>query len=195
MFDQTPEEFREDIRRTKACLEDIAAVPVTGFRAAGFSIDSRTPWAYEILASEGYIYSSSAHPIAHDHYGDPDAPLQPYFAGGALAEIPVAVQEVMGRRQTCAGGGWFRAMPYVLSRHLWRRLEKQGRRGVFYFHPWEIDPDQPEVSGISLKSRLRHRLNLRTMEDKVGRLLTDFRWSRIDQVFASDIERLNEVAA
>ncbi len=189
VFDQTPDEFREDIRKTKACLEDIAQVTVTGFRAAGFSIDSRTPWAHEILAEEGHLYSSSSHPIAHDHYGDPDAPLGVHVAGAALVEIPVAVQEILGRRQSCAGGGWFRAMPYPVSRSLWRRLEGAGRQGVFYFHPWEVDPDQPKVGGLSLKSRLRHRLNLPVMERKVGRLLDDFRWGRIDQVFAEDIAR------
>ena len=187
VFDQSPEEFREDIRKTKATLEDIAGVPVTGFRAAGFSIDRRTLFAYEILREEGYRYSSSTHPIAHDHYGDPHAPLTPFMAEGALTEIPVAVREAFGRRLSCAGGGWFRAMPYALSRYMWRRLEKEARKGVFYFHPWEIDPGQPSVDGLPLKSRLRHRLNLGAMEAKVTRLLKDFRWGRIDEVFEEEI--------
>lgn len=193
VFDQTPDEFREDIRRTKTVLEDLSGQRVTGFRAAGFSIDQRTPFAYEILGEEGYLYSSSTHPIAHDHYGDPNAPLTPHQVDG-LPEIPVAVQEYFGRRQSCAGGGWFRAIPYPLSRAMWRRLEASGRQGVFYFHPWEVDPDQPSVSGLSLKSRLRHRLNLNRMEHKVDRLLQDFRWGRIDQVFAAEIAAKKELA-
>lgn len=195
VFDQSLEEFREDIRRTKAVLEDISGQRVTGFRAAGFSIDQRTPFAYKILREEGYLYSSSTHPISHDHYGDPNAPLDPFRAEGELVEIPVAVQDLMGRRQSCAGGGWFRAMPYGVSRHLWRRLEKSGRRGVFYFHPWEVDPDQPKVSGLPLKSRLRHRLNLSVMEGKIEKLLRDFRWGRIDEVFAAEIAGEAELAA
>ena len=112
-----------------------------------------------------------------------------------IVEIPVAVLEMMGRRQSCAGGGWFRAIPYPISRYMWRRLEGEGRSGVFYFHPWEIDPGQPKVSGLSLKSRLRHRLNLQVMEKKLGALLRDFSWDRIDRQFAVDIDRLNTARA
>ena len=188
VFDQDAPTFKADVLKTKKILEDLSGQPVNGYRAAGFSIDQRTPFAHEVLAETGHRYSSSSHPIAHDHYGDPNAPLVPYRPVSGLTEIPVAVQEIMGRRQSCAGGGWFRAMPYPISRHLWTRLEGQGRQGVFYFHPWEIDPDQPRVDGLSLRSRVRHRLNLNRMEAKLDALLSDFRWGRIDEVFADAVD-------
>ncbi|MGV6820375.1 MAG: XrtA system polysaccharide deacetylase [Parvularcula sp.] len=187
VFDQTADEFRADVVRTKALLENIGGCAVTGYRAAGFSIDQRTPFAYEVLADTGHLYSSSSHPIAHDHYGDPHAPLGPHQPVPGLTEIPVAVQTVLGRRQSCAGGGWFRAIPYRASQKMWNALEAAGRRGVFYLHPWEVDPEQPSVDGIGLKSRLRHRINLGRMEGKMDRLLGDFRWGRIDRVFDEDI--------
>ncbi|WOI52523.1 XrtA system polysaccharide deacetylase [Parvularcula sp. LCG005] len=186
VFDQMPDEFRADVIRTKSILEDVTGVPIRGYRAAGFSMDGRTPHAHRILGETGHSYSSSSHPIAHDHYGDPNAPMGPY-AADRITEIPVAVVEMMGRRQTCAGGGWFRAMPYAASQYMWRALERSGRNGVFYFHPWEIDPGQPKVAGLPLKSRLRHRLNLQHMETKLERLVGDFSWGRIDEVFADKI--------
>lgn len=181
VFDQSPEEFRADIVKTKRILEDAAGVPVTGFRAAGFSLDRRTPWAHEILAETGHLYSSSAHPIAHDHYGDPNGPRDPYQSGG-LIEAPVATAEIFGRRVSCAGGGWFRASPYRLSRFLIERASQTlAGPTIFYFHPWEIDADQPRVDGLSAKSRLRHYLNLDRMEGKLDRLLAERSWGRIDE--------------
>ena len=178
--------FRADVIKTKAILEDLSGQPVRGYRAAGFSIDARTPWAHRLLAETGHAYSSSAHPIAHDHYGDPDAPMTPYVVDG-LPELPVSVREIRGRRTTIGGGGWFRAMPLPVTKHLWRGLEAEGRRGVFYLHPWEVDPGQPKVAGLSLKSRLRHRLNLRTTETKLAKMLDAFAWDRLDRVFADEI--------
>ena len=183
VFDQTKEAFREDVAKTKAILEDASGVAVTGFRAAGFSIDARTPWAYEVLAETGHRYSSSSHPIAHDHYGDPDAPMTPHRPGEVdLIEAPVAVSEVMGKRVSCAGGGWFRAAPYPVSRAMIKRAaQRNDGPTIFYFHPWEIDPDQPRIETASRKSKLRHYLNLAAMEGKLDRLLSDFTWTRIDE--------------
>ncbi|MBB5519198.1 XrtA system polysaccharide deacetylase [Amphiplicatus metriothermophilus] len=183
VFDQSPAQFREDVAKTKRLLEDLAGVAVAGYRAPGFSIDARAPWAYEALAAAGYLYSSSAHPVAHDHYGDPRGPREPFrpLTGRALVEAPVATAEIFGRRVSCAGGGWFRAMPYAASRALLRRAAASaGGPVVFYFHPWEIDPDQPRIAGASLKARLRHYLNLDRMEGRLRRLLADFQWVRID---------------
>lgn len=183
VFDLSPEAFREDVARTKALLEDIAGVEVVGFRAPGFSIGRATPWAYEILAETGHRYSSSSHPIAHDHYGDPDGPrsLHKPIAGNDFIEAPVATATVFGRRVSCAGGGWFRAAPYVLSKRL---IDNAGATldgpVIFYFHPWELDPDQPRIASAPWKSRLRHYLNLSSMEEKLGRLLSDYTWGRID---------------
>ncbi len=182
VFDQSPEEFRADVEKTKRILEDSGGALVRGYRAAGFSIDRRTPWAYEILGETGHSYSSSSHPIAHDHYGDPKAPRSPHLRGGVI-EAPVATADFFGRRFSCAGGGWFRAGPYAFSRML---LERASRTlegpAIFYFHPWEIDAGQPRMNGLSAKSRMRHYLNLDRMEGKLDRLLSDFKWSRIDAV-------------
>lgn len=183
VFDQSPEEFRADAARTKRILEDAGGCPVRGYRAAGFSIDRRTPWAHEILAEIGHAYSSSAHPIAHDHYGDPDGSREPYrpVPGRDLIEAPVATAEIMGRRVGCAGGGWFRAAPYAVSARLIDAAERSLKGPViFYFHPWEIDPGQPRIAHAPLKSRLRHYLNLADMERKLGLLLESRRWGRID---------------
>lgn len=189
-FDQTREAFREDVRRAKAILEDASGVRVTGYRAPGFSIDARTPWAHETLAELGYAYSSSSHPIAHDHYGDPNAPRIPFMPvkGAAFVEAPVATADIFGRRVSAAGGGWFRAAPYRMARSLIdRAAQTLSGPVIFYFHPWEIDPDQPRVAGASLKSRTRHYLNLKTMEAKLGRLLSDYPWGRVDHALESAI--------
>jgi polysaccharide deacetylase family protein (PEP-CTERM system associated) len=183
VFEQSAAEFRQDCARAKAILEDIAGVAVRGYRAPGFSIDKRTPWAHEILRSAGYRYSSSAHPITHDHYGDPAGERSPYrpLAGDAFIEAPVATAEVLGRRVTCAGGGWFRASPYALTDRLLKRAERTLEGPViFYFHPWEIDPEQPRLHRAPMKSRLRHYLNLDRMEGKLDRLLASRSWGRID---------------
>lgn len=179
-FDQTAAEFRADVIKTKAILESAAGAAIIGFRAAGFSFDARTPWAHRILAETGHLYSSSSHPIAHDHYGDPNAERTPHKKDG-LIEAPVATTEVFGRRVSAAGGGWFRASPYALSkRMIVRAAATLDGPVIFYFHPWEIDADQPRVEGLNPKSRLRHYLNLDRMEGKLSRLLADYRWERID---------------
>lgn len=189
VYDQSRAEFREDARRTKILLEDLVGAPVRGYRAAGFSIDRRTPWAHETLADIGYAYSSSSHPIAHDHYGDPAAPRAPYrpIEGADFVEAPVATAEILGRRVSCGGGGWFRAAPFFVS----ERLIEAGARSlagpfIFYFHPWEIDPGQPRIEGASTKSRLRHYLNLDRMEGKLERLLASRPWGRVDAALGLD---------
>lgn len=182
--DQHRGEFREDARRSKMLLEDIAGAPVIGYRAAGFSIDNTTPWAHETLAEVGYRYSSSAHPISHDHYGDARGLQTPHHpvAGADFVEAPVATTEFLGRRVSCAGGGWFRAAPYALSERLIARAaERNGGPVIFYFHPWEVDADQPRVNGTSRKSKLRHYLNLKSMPKKLDRLLARWHWGRIDE--------------
>ncbi|MFN0025394.1 MAG: XrtA system polysaccharide deacetylase [Parvularculaceae bacterium] len=181
VFDQTPDEFRADLTKTKQILEDASGVRVRGFRAAGFSIDARTPWAHGVLAETGHDYSSSSHPIAHDHYGDPRASRAPHAVAGVI-EAPVATTELFGQRISCAGGGWFRAFPYALSHRLLKRAaETIDGPAIFYLHPWEIDPEQPRVARAPLKSKLRHYVNLGVMEKKLARLLGAFSWTRIDE--------------
>lgn len=184
VFDQTREAFRSDAAKSKALLEDIAGAQVIGYRAPGFSIGRLTPWAHETLAEIGYRYSSSAHPIAHDHYGDPRGSRIPYrpVAGADFIEAPVATAEIFGRTISCAGGGWFRAAPYAVSKRLIERARATlDGPVIFYFHPWEIDPGQPRIKTAPLKSRLRHYLNLSAMERKLERLLADYSWGRIDE--------------
>lgn len=184
--DQDPEEFREDIRRTKALLEDLGGQPVHGYRAASFSIGAATPWAHCVLQEEGYRYSSSIYPIKHDLYGMPGAQTTAHTPEGAagLLEIPISTTEIMGRRIPCGGGGYFRLLPYMWSRWAWRRVnQRDGQPSIFYFHPWELDPDQPRIEGAPLKSRFRHYTNLHIMEAKIRRALNDFSWGRMDEVF------------
>lgn len=177
---QTRAEFLADVKKTKALLEDISGADVKGYRAAGFSISRDTPWAHEVLAEAGHAYSSSTHPIKHDHYGDAHAPQSPYNCAGVI-EAPVATVDLMGRRVSAAGGGWFRAAPLAASRLLLNRAAARlNGPAIFYFHPWEIDPAQPRISGAPLKSRMRHYLNLGRMEDKLSQILAAFPWRRID---------------
>ena len=182
----TPESFRADIRKARALIEDAAGAEVKGYRAPSFSIGSGNRWALEVLAEEGYAYSSSVAPIRHDHYGWPEAPRFPYtpVAGSDMVEVPVTTVEYAGRRMACGGGGFFRLLPYGLSEWAIDRVNRvEGQATVFYFHPWEIDPDQPVVPGAPLKSRIRHYTNLDVMEAKLARLLDRFRWDRMDRVF------------
>lgn len=192
-----PRAFLDDVRKTRQLLEDQGGVAVRGYRAPSFSIDERCWWAYRALAEAGYAYSSSLHPIRHDHYGMPDAPLTPFRPdGGSVVEIPVATIDWRGRRISCAGGGHFRIYPYRWSRWCLDRLEADGTRcGVFYLHPWEIDPGQPRVPGLPLKSRLRHYTGQGRMEKKLARLLDDRQWSRIDRLFdLSSVSAAREIA-
>jgi len=185
VFNQSKDEFRADISKTKSILEDISGVEIRGFRAAGFSVDQRTPWAHDILKETGHQYSSSSHPIKHDHYGDPNAPIGSHYPSvNGVMELPVATTNVFGRRVTCAGGGWFRATPYPLSKALLIR-SKENRVGppIFYFHPWEIDPEQPRIDSASRGKKFRHYLNLDKNERKLEQLLNDFSWGRIDQFY------------
>jgi polysaccharide deacetylase family protein (PEP-CTERM system associated) len=186
---QTPDEFYEDIRRTKQLLEDIGGIAVRGYRAASYSIGATNLWALEVLQRAGYAYSSSIYPIHHDLYGMPEAPrfaFRPQGAAGLL-EVPITTVAIGGRKLPCGGGGYFRLLPYILSRWAIRRVNQQdGQACVFYFHPWELDPQQPRVPGIDYKTRFRHYLNLNRMERRLRALLRDFRWDRMDRVFLSE---------
>lgn len=184
--DQSEEEFRADAARTRAFLEDAAGVAVKGYRAASFSMGHATPWAHRVLAEEGYRYSSSINPIRHDHYGMPDAPRFPYRPDGddGIVELPMTTLRVGERNLPCSGGGYFRLIPYALYRSALRRFgHTEGKPAIFYFHPWEIDPDQPRPGGLGVKARFRHYVNLTRMESRLRRALSDFRWGRMDHVF------------
>jgi polysaccharide deacetylase family protein (PEP-CTERM system associated) len=182
--------FRADIRRARTVLQETGGVPVVGYRAPTFSISARhTPWAYAVLADEGYRYSSSVFPVRHDLYGDPAAPRQPHRPHpGGVAEIPMTTVRAFGRSLPCAGGGWFRLLPYGLTCRGLRRVNAtEGRPAVFYFHPWEIDPDQPRAEGAGRLSRFRHYVGLDEMETRLVRLLRDFQWGPMNDVFGGAI--------
>jgi polysaccharide deacetylase family protein (PEP-CTERM system associated) len=185
VFEQTPSDFRADVRRTKKLLEDVGQVAIKGYRAASFSIGAQSLWALDVLAEEGYGYSSSIYPIKHDLYGMPEAPRFPYRPGGSrFVEIPLTTIRLFGRNFPCSGGGYFRLLPYRVTRTALRHaMRHDGQPCVFYFHPWEIDPGQPRIEGARLKSRARHYVNLRGMEGKLRRLLADFPWCRMDEAF------------
>ncbi len=192
------EAFAQDIARARKVLEDTTGQAVTGYRAPSFSIDARTPWAHEVLAEQGYTYSSSVAPIVHDHYGWREAPRFAYrpVAGAAFIEIPVTTAEVAGRRMAAGGGGFFRLLPYAVSRWAIRQVNLRDRRpAVFYFHPWEIDPDQPRPPVAPLKSRLRHYTNLDVMAAKLDRVIREFHWGRMDEVAAIEAARTPVVMA
>ncbi len=177
-------DFMQDVSRAKGLLEDLGGQPVRGYRAPSFSIGESNPWAFDVLHESGYRYSSSVYPVQHDHYGMPDAPRFPYHACPGLLEIPVTTTRLMGRNLPAGGGGYFRLAPYSVSRWALRRVNTIDRRpAIFYFHPWEIDPGQPRVPGTSLKTRFRHYINLDKTERRLNRLLRDFRWGRVDEVF------------
>jgi len=183
---QEPEDFRADVSRTKALLEDLAGAPVRGYRAASYSIGAGNLWALKVLEEQGHAYSSSIYPIRHDLYGMPQAPrfaFRPH-QGSEFLEIPVTTVQLGEAKLPCGGGGYFRLFPYVLSRWALQRVNhRDGQPGIFYFHPWEIDPEQPRQRGIGVKTRFRHYLNLHRTEARLGRLLKDFRWGRMDEVF------------
>ena len=185
---QTPEAFSADIAKTKALLEDIAGCEVRGYRAASYSIVNKTLWAHDLLQEAGYRYSSSIYPIHHDLYGIPGAPRFCYHPKEkGLLEIPITTVSLLNHNFPCGGGGYFRLLPYRVSRWAMQHVNKtDGQPCVFYFHPWEIDPEQPRQQGISRKTQFRHYLNLERMKDRISRLLTDFNWNRMDRVFLPD---------
>jgi len=190
--------FAADLDRSRKAIEDAAGVAVSGYRAPSFSIDARTPWAFEELAKQGYAYSSSVAPIAHDHYGWREAPRFAFrpIAGSDFIEIPVTTATFAGRRLAAGGGGFFRVLPYGFSRWAIRQVNRQDRRpAVFYFHPWEIDPGQPRVAGAPMRSRFRHYTNLDTMAAKLRQLIGEFRWGRMDEVAAREAAFAQALAA
>jgi len=188
--------FAEDIRKAREILEDCAGCEVIGYRAPSFSIDQRTPWAYKELAAQGYLYSSSVAPVVHDHYGWPEAPRFAFrpLPWSTLIELPVTTAMIGDRRVAAGGGGFFRVLPYAFSRWAIRRVNRRDERpAIFYFHPWEIDPDQPRVPGARIRSRLRHYTGLAKMAGKLAELVHEFEWSRMELIARREAARTQEL--
>jgi polysaccharide deacetylase family protein (PEP-CTERM system associated) len=184
--DQTREQFMDDISSSKKILEDIGGQAVKGYRAPSFSIGPGNLWALDALQEAGYRYSSSIYPIAHDHYGMPDAPRFAFHPNGAngLLEVPITTVRIGQRNLPAGGGGYFRLLPYALSRGMMRRVNREdGQPAIFYCHPWELDPGQPRPDGLGFKTRFRHYVNLHRMESRIRALTRDFAWDRMDRIF------------
>ncbi|WP_200911630.1 XrtA system polysaccharide deacetylase [Teredinibacter purpureus] len=181
---QTREEFKVDVSGAKQLLEDISGQAVIGYRAPSFSFTKENQWVYDVLAEEGYRYSSSVYPVVHDHYGIPDAPRSRYETGAGVDEIPLSTLPIFGKNIPISGGGYFRLYPYSLTRWAVARFAKNETQPyIFYMHPWEIDPDQPRMEGASAKSRFRHYLNLKKVEQRLSNLLDDFEWSSMASAY------------
>lgn len=182
--DLSREAFKADVSRAKQLLEDIGGQAVRGYRAPSFSIAEGNLWAFDVLQQAGYRYSSSVYPIRHDHYGMPDSPRFAYPVREGLLEVPVTTLRLRGRNLPSSGGGYFRLLPYALSRWMIGQVNRVDQQSaVFYFHPWEIDVAQPRVAGIDAKTRFRHYVNIGRTEARIARLLRDFAWGRMDEIF------------
>ena len=198
VFTFTRAEFAEDIRKARMILEDASGAKIAGYRAPSFSIDQRTPWAYMELAEQGYAYSSSVAPITHDHYGWKEAPRFAFkpLPWADLIEIPVTTAILGGKLVAAGGGGFFRVLPYAFSRWAIRQVNRrEGKPAIFYFHPWEIDPEQPRVPHAPIKSRLRHYTNLDKMAPKLRGLVHEFAWGRMDMLAHREAAVAQELVA
>jgi polysaccharide deacetylase family protein (PEP-CTERM system associated) len=186
VYNQTPELFRAETRESKSVIEELIGARVRGYRAASYSITSRSLWALGILRDLGFEYDSSIFPVRHDLYGIPGASRQPFkVADGRLLEVPLTTLKIAGQHLPCAGGGYFRLFPYAAFRWALRRVNAEPMPAVFYMHPWEIDPGQPRMAAPWL-SRFRHYTNLHRTEARLRALLRDFRWSSMEDVFLSE---------
>ncbi len=198
---QTREEFRDDVRRSKGLLEDISGGQVCGYRAPSYSISRDTFWAFDELYEAGYLYDSSIFPIHHDYYGIADWPRfvspavkvaendwQPGEATNgepSIMEVPITTVQIAGKNLPIAGGGYFRLLPYPFTSWGLRRINKLDKQPfVFYLHPWEFDPDQPRMQNITWKSRFRHYLNLDKTENRFRQLLSEFKFAPIGGALA-----------
>ena len=186
VYKQTPEIFRAETHRSKALLEDLTGARVRGYRAATYSITRESLWALDILAELGFEYDSSVFPVKHDLYGIPGASRLPFrVASDRMLEVPLTTVRLLGQHLPCAGGGYFRLLPYKAFRWAIRRANREGLPAVFYMHPWEIDAEQPRIPA-PWRSRFRHYTNLHRTYSRLEALLGDFRWASMEEVFMSE---------
>jgi len=191
VYRQAPEEFRGDVRRARDVLQDCIGVPVRGFRAASYSVVADTLWALDILIDLGFAYDSSIFPIRHDIYGIPGFsrfPVRVRRSAGEIVEFPPSTVRLFGRNWPVAGGGYFRILPYWLTRAAIRRLNRRERcAAMVYVHPWEFDPRQPRLPGTA-RARFRQYSNLRATEKRLRRLCAEFRFAPIREALGGDVE-------
>ncbi len=184
LTEMTPAAFRQDVTASKTLLEDLSGCPVVGYRAPSFSINETNTWAFDILSESGFLYSSSTYPVKHDLYGVPHWPRFKHKLNNGLIEIPLTTLKMGTRNLPISGGGFFRLYPYWLTKLLLAQFErKEAQPGIFYMHPWELDTEQPRIASISRKSAFRHYLNIHKHEPRLTRMLNDFNWGRMDEVF------------
>lgn len=187
LFTMTRDEFAQDLMVSKAQLEDATGARVAGYRAPSFSLTADVWWVYECLQESGFSYSSSLYPVKHDHYGMPNASRVPFWpiGKGKILEVPMSVCHLMGRSWPASGGGYFRLLPYSIGSRLFEGSEQQtGMPGIFYMHPWEMDPDQPFVKNAPALSKFRHYTGQARMENKVRKLINGRKWARMCDIFA-----------
>jgi len=178
------EEFKRDVLQSKTILEDISGVAVEGYRAPSFSVKDENTWIYSVLAELGFTYSSSTYPIEHDLYGVPDWPRFKYQRPEGITEIPIPTLRNNNINTGIGGGGYFRLYPYWMSRRRINRFLREEKQPYsFYFHPWEIDSDQPKIDNASFKSKIRHYINISRMEGKVIKLLKDYQWDTMKNIY------------
>lgn len=177
-------EVENDITSSKGILEDISGAAIKGYRAPSFSINQSNIWVLDVLAELGFQYSSSTYPVKHDLYGEPTWPRKAYKTQSGIIEIPLSTLQLASRNWPISGGGYFRILPFWLSRWAINRFKKtETQPYMFYFHPWEIDPLQPRFTQAKTKSKFRHYSNLSTMESKITKLLSKHKWQTIEQIY------------
>ena len=185
IYRQTPGEFAADLRRSVEIIEGVTGERVLGYRAPSFSITRDSLWALDIIREQGLKYDSSIFPLAiHDRYGIAGAARHPHRVENGLWEFPIATIPVWGKNMPVGGGGYLRLLRYPMVRWALRRINAEGQPCVVYFHPWELDPDQPRIKNAPLLSRFRQYVNLDQMEDFLRALLSDFEFGPVREVFA-----------
>jgi polysaccharide deacetylase family protein (PEP-CTERM system associated) len=198
VYSLTPNEFREDTRAAVRTIEDAAGVKICGYRAPSWSITRESLWALDILAEEGFTYDSSIYPIHHDLYGVPGALRFPYAHqlkdGQSLLEFPPTTVRLLGQNLPGAGGGYLRILPPAYTRWAFRKFEEEYReRVVVYFHPWELDPEQPRIKD-KLRSRVRHYTNLEKMEGRLEHLCKQYSFQPFREVMVNTVHRITSAA-
>jgi polysaccharide deacetylase family protein (PEP-CTERM system associated) len=183
--------FKQETQKAKDLLEDIIGEKVKGYRAATYSITKNNLWALEILMDSGFEYDSSIFPIRHDRYGISDFRREPCLIRNgdrSIKEFPISTSRLLGGNLPVSGGGYFRLYPYMLTRWGLSSVNAEGLPFVFYLHPWEVDPAQPKIEGLGVATRFRHYINLDKTENKLKKLLDDFKLDRMDKVL--DLQEL-----